>query len=90
MDVMPATGTNWRTMMSDLYRCGWCGQPTDKDGAVLPMSQVGLTENSAEWDKATPTNGECCLDGSQAEQERRVTREMALDACDPSLEGSRY
>lgn len=45
---------------------------------------------AGDWDKATPTNGDCCPAGNQDEQERRVTREMAMDACDPSLEGSRW
>lgn len=71
------------------YRCGWCGQPTDETGVVLTMSQIGLASNRTDWDGAQPVNGHCCPHGDQAEQERRdaITREMALDAGDPDLEG---
>lgn len=75
--------------MSELYRCGWCGQPTEQDGTVLTMSQIGLVSDIARWDTAESVHGECC---AQREQEScdRVTREMAMDACDPSLEGMRW
>lgn len=79
-------------MYSKLHRCGWCGHPTDKDGHPLEGKNL---------DKATKiiekyelgihldlVNGYCCPNGDQENYRMvQVTREMALDACDPSLEG---
>lgn len=74
--------------MSELYRCGWCGQPTNKDGDVLTMSQIGLVSDLARWDGAESVHGECCRESNEPRDRREIcTRDMAIDACDPSLEG---
>lgn len=79
-----------------IYRCGWCGYPTDKDGnCVQDPDELDLIMNIVALegtDKRTHlTNGECCIaEVMRQEEESRViqiTRDMALDACDPTLEG---
>ena len=68
-----------------LYRCGYCGCPTNEHGDPLSntASQL-LSENDLK--DAELTHGYCC-----AEQfigtEGRVSRDMAIDAGDMSLEG---
>jgi hypothetical protein len=76
--------------VSLLYRCGYCGQPTDQDGEVIEMSEIELnTQLTGGWDSAEQTHGDCCS-GQYAHEleQRQVTREMAQDAQDLSLEGS--
>jgi hypothetical protein len=73
--------------MSDIkiYRCGTCGTPTDKDGNPLSIQEANqLTKE--QLNLAILVQGYCCI---HEEQEKYiiVTREMALDAGDPSLEG---
>jgi hypothetical protein len=65
--------------MEKSFRCGWCGHPTDANGEPLrDISQ--WVEKGAEL-----LNGNCC-----PPQETRmiVTRDMAIDAQDMSLEGT--
>jgi len=50
----------------ECYRCGWCGQPADKEGNVLALWQIAVLNPFVDWDKATQVHGECC----RAEQER--------------------
>jgi len=64
-----------------LYRCGYCGTPTDKEGN--PLQEVPECDG---WDEAWQTHGTCCID-KEAQQQAFASREMALDAGDPSLEG---
>ena len=40
-----------------LYRCGWCGQPTDKIGNAL---QDVDEEYLPLWNGAISVNGKCC------------------------------
>lgn len=71
--------------MSDCYRCGWCGQPTDENGAVL---DVGVIKSmSVDWDKAEHTHGDCCRNEHELSHMVEVTREMASDAGCPEMEG---
>lgn len=79
-------------MNSKIYRCGWCGYPTDKDGNCLrndafrKVSDMLLNYETSMHE--THVDGECCPYGGGREPERmRVTRDMAIDAQDPSLEG---
>lgn len=66
------------------YRCGYCGQPTDKDGCPLTIEECELITD--QLNTAELVHGYCCL--SEYEPERmRVTRDMAIDAGDLSLEG---
>jgi len=71
------------------YRCGYCGQPTCERGFVLSLEHVKSINTN--WDKAELTHGECCA--KQAEHERQsriVSRDMAIDAGMPEIEGSCY
>lgn len=63
------------------YRCGYCGTPTDEFGTVLLIPTDGV-----DYDKAEQTNGDCCGYEGQPEMVQ-VTRDMAMDAQDMSLEG---
>lgn len=69
------------------YRCGDCGQPTDKDGLPLDIEVCKLLTddnlNSAEF-----VHGYCCP--PQQDNYIIVTRDMAIDAGDLSLEGERW
>lgn len=64
-----------------LHRCGYCGTPTDKDGN--PLQEVPECDG---WDEAWQTHGACCV-GENPQRQAFVTKEMAIDAGDPSLEG---
>ena len=68
------------------YRCGYCGQPTCERGFVLSLEYIN--NMNVDWDKAELTHGECCAAQQEHENQRQiVTRDMAIDAGDPSLEG---
>ena len=70
-----------------IYRCGYCGQPTDKDGNPLTAEECEPI-SVEELDNAELVHGYCCLIEYEPEPERmRVTRDMAIDAGDLSLEG---
>ena len=64
------------------FRCGWCGHPTDATGEPL--------RDLSDWQEtvAELLNGACCPNGDGSP--RYVTRDMAIDAGDPLLEGERY
>jgi hypothetical protein len=74
--------------MDKCFRCGWCGQSTDKDGRVLSRNEVrAIDPESKAFHNAEQTHGDCCIN----EQENRrvqVTREMAMDAGEPEMEGA--
>ena len=78
--------------MSELHRCGYCGQPTDKDGRVLSEAEVkAIDANDTRWNTADQTHGECCREQAAYEESVRVvTKEMAIDAGNPDLEGLPY
>jgi hypothetical protein len=63
-----------------------CGYPIDKDCEPVSLDEAnGLTDtelNSLELDYGT-----CCIDELNSDNYVTVTKEMASDACDPSLEG---
>jgi hypothetical protein len=65
-----------------LYRCGWCGSPTDNDGNRLTIEQANSM--NGDWNTAEPTNGKCCPNGNGCEEAdtRRDEweREMRADA----------
>ena len=77
-----------------IYRCGWCGFPTDAKGDQLygvhtpaeADAYLAAHHGAAEQ----MTNGFCCPGGDQQgdRQRMQVTREMAIDAGDRSLEGT--
>ena len=68
------------------YRCGYCGQPTTKEGEPLTLAEINQMD--IDWGKAGQVHGFCCAHGGQEQHRGYVTREMALDAGDPSLEGA--
>jgi len=74
-------------MNSNIYRCGWCGNPTDKDGGPLDNESrervCKIIEKYGDH-RTKMTNGYCCPPEDTVMQ---VSREMVLDAGDPSLEG---
>jgi hypothetical protein len=70
-------------MDDKFYRCGYCGHPTNKDGEPLDSESLKLwREEFAEL-----VHGYCCLGEQNQRQTTIVTREMASDSGDPSLEG---
>lgn len=71
------------------YRCGWCGQPTDKDGNPLDI-EVCKTITDEQLNNAELVHGYCCLAEQEEKQHFIVTRDMAIDAGDLSLEGERW
>ena len=75
-------------MNSKIYRCGWCGCPTNENGQNLHGETFKRVVNIIEkyGDGHTEkTNGDCCI--PEHNLRSRVTRDMATDAGDPSLEG---
>ncbi|WP_422138343.1 hypothetical protein [Endozoicomonas sp. ALC020] len=66
-------------MRTELYRCGWCGQPTNKDGEPLTMSQIVLTKDT-KWDAAKLVNGVCCKNNPIAIGHAAIQEEMLKDA----------
>lgn len=66
--------------MSWSYRCGWCGMPCDKEGIAMGNDAPQTTSETV------TLSGDCCPDGDDR-QFVKVSREMALDAQDPRLEG---
>jgi len=78
-------------MSVQCYRCGYCGAPVSKDGEPLTVNEINKMESEGvDWDKAEQEHGLCCLESQNLERQGEyVTRDMALDAGDPSLEGSR-
>jgi len=73
-------------MCMKCYRCGYCGNPCDIDGRVLEMWQIAVLNPFVDWNNADLVYGECCA-YEQEEDRRQVTREMAMDAGSPEMEG---
>jgi hypothetical protein len=50
---------------SVLYRCGWCGHPTDKDGVPSHTDDPGAYVDAMEKSgaKTERLNGACCPQG---------------------------
>jgi hypothetical protein len=73
-----------------IHRCGWCGHPTDQDGDPIQLDPGAYLRAHADVDEVL-VDGACCPGGDQqgAPEHTRiqVTREMAIDAGDRSLEG---
>lgn len=68
------------------YRCGYCGQPTDKYGEPLDLEACKTWQE----DKAELVHGNCCVHEQNQRQTIIVTRDMAIDAGDMSLEGQEW
>lgn len=78
-------------MNSKIHRCGWCGHPTDKRGEPLSgdsfKKALRIIEQYGGDNHTHLEHGWCCEDLYREEPRMRVTRDMAIDAGDPSLEG---
>jgi len=74
-------------MNSKIYRCGWCGTPTDKNGYTLSdnafKKAVNIIETYGDY-RTHKTHGDCCI---RQQTQMRITKDMATDAGEPSLEG---
>ena len=77
-------------MNSKIYRCGYCGSITDKNGNTVDsvtfqrvVDIIGLYGDG----HTEKTQGWCCAYEEQSKRQYRVTRDMAIDAGDLSLEG---
>ena len=79
---------NIPVVSGSVFRCGFCGTPTDKDGNPMSLDYCNsLTDeqlNSAEL-----VHGYCCYE-EQQENYITVTSDMAIDAQDMSLEGQQW
>ena len=70
------------------YRCGYCGTPTNEQGEPLSVGECNeLTEE--QLNNAELVQGYCCYE-EQQDKYIIVTRDMAMDAGDLSLEGERW
>jgi len=87
VELKDKTANGTKTVLGvGFYRCGHCGQPTDKDGEPLDL------EACKTWqaDKAELVHGNCCVHELRQRQTIIVTRDMAIDAGDMSLEGQEW
>lgn len=78
-------------MNSKIYRCGWCGHPTDSTGTQLTGEAFNkawkIIETYGDNHHTHLEHGDCCAQEHMEPQKMRVTRDMAIDAGDLSLEG---
>lgn len=80
-------------MNSRIYRCGNCGNATNENGAVLEQEAFKKAMNIIEKYHGKRTYlvyGDCCINQLSGQEPRYVTRDMAIDAGDLSLEGQKY
>ena len=56
-----------------VFRCGWCGGPTDSEGVPMVMSEWGLAKDLPH---AEHVNGECCAEEKTYEQEHNMRMAM--------------
>lgn len=68
-----------------VYRCGYCGRPTDEDGDSIDFDMD--TAEEVYGDCENLTHGSCCVQQEPEREMVQVTRDMASDAQDMSLEG---
>ena len=77
-----------------IYRCGNCGSFTSEDGSPLSREEFEKTQMKyfeIRDSKTELVHGDCCAhEFNRIDQFNRmqVTRDMALDAGDPDLEGT--
>ena len=71
----------------EVYKCGWCGQLVNKNGVELSLEECKVLSGEKIEMSKHPCEL-CWLEQEQnQEQEILITREMAMDAQDLSLEG---
>jgi len=77
-------------MKSKIHRCGWCGIPTDENGTPLEgdacKKAVRIITKYGDR-KSKPTHGYCCINMETCAGKQLISRDMAIDAGDMSLEG---
>ena len=73
-----------------IKRCGYCGVPIDNECNPLSINECNkLTEKQLE--EAELDHGNCCAyNQQQVDDYINVTRDMASDAGDASLEGVQW
>ena len=76
-----------------VYRCGHCGNICDSTGLPLPGDSEEFKRSSEILNKMGDSktelvHGDCCVEEDLKFTQMRVTRDMALDAGDPDLEGT--
>jgi len=73
-----------------IYRCGYCGNFIDEQGNPYSPEETIRMLNGINMDEIL-LHGECCVYEQMQEKEYvTVTRDMALDAGDPNLEGQTW
>lgn len=81
-------------MNSKIYRCGWCGGCTDKDGNYLKdevrrkAEHIIDTYGDGHTQKVHGGCGGRGEYGNSGHDRVQVTKEMALDAGMPEIEGT--
>jgi hypothetical protein len=65
--------------MKEIYRCGWCGLPTNKEGEPLEVNPHEYLEKHKDAG-VVHVNGLCCANDWYNELDRPITRDMMLDA----------
>ncbi len=71
-----------------MKRCGWCGTPIDEKCNPLPIEDCKKLTQS-ELNNAEMDYGNCCITEQEEDSYVTVTRDMATDAGDMSMEGQR-
>jgi hypothetical protein len=63
------------------FRCGWCGNPTDKSGKCLTIQEIPFGTDD-QWNSAVATCGTCCPNGDAEDgcQSPDPTDDMLSDA----------
>jgi len=70
-------------------RCGYCGTPIDNECNPISVDECNkLTEK--QLNEGEQDHGNCCVNEQQEDNYITVTRDMASDAGDPSLEGIQW
>lgn len=69
-------------MYSKIHRCGWCGNPTTKDGIPLEDENrervISILEKYGDY-RTHKEYGECCAYDKMMRQEQSRMSEMAHD-----------
>jgi hypothetical protein len=81
-----------KEMSKDKFRCGYCGHPTDENGFPLEFDEdIHIIEKDykKEGMEVKLVHGKCYHE-EQHERYITVTRDMAIDAGDLSLEGEQW
>lgn len=66
------------------FPCGYCGNPTDKNGKNLSIDEI--KNINTDFNNEKMTQGNCCA-GEQEIYRMQVTQKMAIDCGSPEMEG---